>query len=334
MALPTATVTEQYPPRGLVVNADGSTTGTRVFNVDYPADTLHACTEAEKDEIDSHVLTQTGVDRWDSYPGIASLLATTAAVANRGSLFQWTATYTYSDRFDGSQATTAAEINGDEDGFEIPESPSPSAGDRATEAEARPYQIRSIKRTVQEVLQFDAETGHELTNSAGDKYDPPPMTERTYLGYEVTWYRYPANLRWAAPPVNPPLGRPDYLDTVNDAAFKVFGRTHSAGTLRVSDVSVSLQWDKGDGGALTPVCELRAEVLHKPGGWKRVILDAGLRELNGDGQPLKPILDSAGQPVTDPFPLNGSGAKLTAGGALNYIECAEYPERNLIELFQ
>lgn len=335
MPLPTPTVQEQYDQRTLGIAADGSDVGKRVFLVKY-AD-FGGASAAEVDEIDTHVLASVGINRWDAYPGRPLVLAQSVDVSNAGDQFRWWASYGYSSKAEASngQGATAAELQAD--GLDTATSgaaSSPAGGDRAIEAESRPFQIRSIKRTVSEPLEYDGITGNRLTNTAGDPFDPPPMVERSYLGYEVTWYKYPANLRWAAPLTTPPFGRPDYIDSVNNVAFKVFKRTHPARTLRVADVSFALQWDKGPGGLMVPVVELKAELLSKPGGWKRSILNAGRRELTAAGEPLRPILDATGQPVADPYPLNAVGAKLTVGNPLVYVDCYEYTERNLIELFQ
>jgi len=339
MPLPTPSVNEQYDRRASEVNADGSITATRVFRVEYP-EAFDACTNAEKDEVDTHVLASVSIARWSAYPGKPAVLAQTAGVSNGGSQRIWFATYGYSDKFDGVTAdggAAAAQVNGAADGLEVASSGAasgPAGGDMTVNAESRPMTIRTIKRTVQEPLEYDQDTGYRITNTAGDPFDPPPMVEKTLGGYEVVWYVTAADLRWATPGSPPPYGRPDYEDTLNDAVFKIFGREHAIGSLRVAKVEVSQVWDKGGSGTIEPIHELRAELLHKPGGWKRNILNAGLREKNSSAEPLRPILDSAGQPVSEPYPLNSSGAKLAAGAALVYVTAWEYPKKNLIELFQ
>ena len=332
MPLPTPTVTEQYDRRELTDEEDGTVSGARVWTIEYPdPDGWTGVTAGELAAIDSHARSFVPVARFSPHPGEPTALARSMSLSNAGGIHLWTAAVRYSSRFD-AEAAQAAELQTDGlDTATAGAASSPAGGDGGQEAEARPYTVRSIKRTEQVPLEFDAITGRRVTNTAGDPFDPPPMTEKTFLGYEITFYRYPANLRWADT-VSAPFGRPQYQDTLNNAAFKIFKRTHAARELRVSDVSFALSWDKGAGGALTPVVEVKVELLHKPGGWKRDLLSRGYQAFIGGGI-KRQLLDAAGQPVTEPQPLDENGYRLAAGGALVYVRTWEYPERNLRELF-
>lgn len=334
MPLPTPSVTEQYDRRELTDEEDGSVSGVRVWSIEYPdPDGWTGFSSTDLEGIDAHARSFVPVPRFAPHPGEPTALARSMTLTNAGGIHLWTAAVRYSSRFEAS-AAQAAELTAD--GFNTATSgaaSSPAGGDGSQEADVRPFQIRSIKRTVQEVLEFDAITGRRFTNTARDPFDPPLMTERTYLGYEITFYRSPSKLHWAAPAVNPPFGRPDYLDSINKTAIKVFGRLHGARTLRVADVSTSLLWDKGEGGALLPVHEVKVELLHKPGGWKRSVLNQGYRAYVG-GNNIQPILDAAGQPVSTPRPLDQNGYVLPVNEALVYVECWEYDEREVRELFR
>jgi hypothetical protein len=324
----TGVATEQYDAREHSYAEDGSLTGTRAWSVDL---NLSAATGPELADVDTAAAAIVPVARYDVYPGRPGLLARTFSVKNDGATHSWVVTVGYSSRFETVEAK-ASDLAAD--GFDNSTS-GPGAGDMSQNAEDRPFTIRSVKRTRNRVLEFDAITEGRVENTAGDPFDPPPEWEETLLGYQISWRVAPANLRWTA--VTPPLGRPDYLDTVNSAAFRIWGRTHAARTLRVADVTASMVWDRVSVSSVSTLqlaFELSVELLHKPGGWKRELLNRGRREFIDADEPLRWILDAAGQPVADPVPLHATGRRLLPGEALNYITAWEYPEKNLVELFQ
>lgn len=58
-------------------------------------------------------------------------------------------------------------------------------------------------------------------------------------------------------------------------------------------------------------------LVYKPDRWDVEIVDKGFSELNA-GQ-LRDILDKNKQPITEPWPLNGAGVALPAGGTLVFL---------------
>lgn len=328
MPLPTPTYIEQYDSRELSTDEAGNLVGQREWKVNY--NDLSGATNADMDTIESHIYSTIGVNRFDSFPGAPLCLAQSARVYNDGAKHLWRARYGYSSRFDNSAgAGSANTATLGTDGFELPGSPTPAGFDKGTEAEARPFQVKCITRKYTAVLEHDAQTGARVENAAGDPFDPPATVEKSRLGYQITFFRYLANLRWAGA-----NNRPDFRDHVNDAEFKIFGRPHPIGTLLVSDVQMSLIWDKGAGGLLVPVFQIDVELLEKPDLWQAHLLNAGRRENpGGGGIPLKPITDFSGQPVADPHPLTTGGYKLLPGGTLNYRDFWMYPKKNIRLLF-
>lgn len=328
----TGSATEQWDERGHAYAEDGTLTGTRVWSVRLD---LNAPTPTEMNTLDALALALVPVNRYDPYPGYAACLLRSFSIKNDGGSTLWKVTANYTTKHDGSAA--AAERDGT-DGFKesSTNSNSPSFGDASKPADTRPYTIKTTTRNKSKPLEKDAISGARLLNAAGDPFDPSPETEETALGYQITWFVSPSNLRWASPVTTPPFARPDYRDTINSAAFKIFGRTHPARTLRVANVTTSMQWDKLEvSGAqvLQLVYEISVELQHKIGGWKREVLNAGRREVPTFGAPPRWILDAAGQPVADPVPLHASGRRLNPGEPLNYVTAWEYPEVPLIGLF-
>lgn len=139
----------------------------------------------------------------------------------------------------------------------------------------------------------DPETGRGFTNSAGDPVDG--LEEETSLA--VLRYTNEFN-------PNPALHRIWYwLNTCNSNVF--LGAEEY--TLRVTGFSAEFD-DK------SMLWKTAIELTYNPKSWVIKYYDAGFNELVSDGAGgynRKAILDTAGNPVSQPVPLNGMGGQAT-----------------------
>ena len=137
-----------------------------------------------------------------------------------------------------------------------------------------------------------------IVNSAGEAFDPP--LTRPSNDKRITITRNRANYTIAE--------FLDYKDRINSAVWEGL----AAGTVRyVGESAVTVQ--EGE----VSYWRVTHELLLRPDGWTRKILDQGFRETAGTDSDNKPkytvIKDTAGTPVSQPVLLNGSGKKLVSG---------------------
>lgn len=203
-------------------------------------------------------------------------------------------------------------------------SPSPEQSN-STPANQRPPTIKIGGRDVTKVLEKDAITGDRVLNTVGDPFDPLPEVQRTYDAITITFFRLPAALNWTT--------RRLFRDSINNAAYTVLGATYAANTLRCAAYDLDAVWETGETG-MQLFFQLTVQLLHDPDGWQPKILNTGRRLLHPAAPPvlaepvLVQIVDSAGQPVADPVPLDEDGTPVAPGGTYHYVEPAGYVPRN------
>lgn len=102
------------------------------------------------------------------------------------------------------------------------------------------------------------------------------------------------------------------VDTVNANDFSINYRGKSykvkAEQAWLYDLNTSSQYENG-----IQYESVRLMLKLRKDGWRRLILDQGLKELNNGDTPARAILDANGNPVMTPALLNGKGAKLPTG---------------------
>lgn len=130
--------------------------------------------------------------------------------------------------------------------------------------------------------------GHGAQNSAGDPVDGLEedcgMVKLTYTNTQVL------------NPVFSELQR--YTNRCNDGAFL------GGGDYTVRMVGWNAEYDQKNN-----VWAVSVEFLYNPDGWQIQYFDAGYNEIIGSDR--RAILDKAGNPVSKPVPLNGSGQAQT-----------------------
>ena len=91
-------------------------------------------------------------------------------------------------------------------------------------------------------------------------------------------------------------------------------QTFAVRTLKLESAPIELSWSNN-----APLWKLNFKFLYNPNTFDTKVVDAGFTQLNPtSGQPNVPIFDGNGHPVTQPYPLNGSGAPLASGGTVQY----------------
>lgn len=130
--------------------------------------------------------------------------------------------------------------------------------------------------------------GHGAQNSAGDPVDgleeDCAMVKLTYTNTQV---------------INPNfLELARYTNRCNDGTFL------GGGDYTVRMMGYSAEYDQKNN-----VWSVSVEFLYNPEGWQVKYFDAGYNEIVGGNR--RAILDKAGNPVSKPVPLNGSGQAQT-----------------------
>jgi hypothetical protein len=141
---------------------------------------------------------------------------------------------------------------------------------------------------------FVDRNGNPITNSAGDYFDPPLTIDDSRPTLRIVR--------------NEPSYDPGYAtkwkDCLNTGPFFGFNPGYVKMSTPLGDLDYS------------PVCGYYYIVTYQfeinPNGWKKNILDQGLRQIVSGKQ--QKIVDDKGEDVTSPALLNGKGAKLATGG--------------------
>lgn len=209
--------------------------------------------------------------------------------------------------------------------------PDPKQNTQKTPAQDRPPVITITRKEVTKPLEFDladptADPPVRVLNTVGDPFDPGYEVFRSHHIITIKFFRLPAQLDWAT--------RSLFMDSINQAAFKVFGRTYAAHELRCTEYSPETVWESGASGSQL-FFQLTVQLEYDPDGWDAAILNTGRRKIVGsEGDPDNPlrkqaIVDAAGQPVADPVPLSEDGRSvIPPGGPYHYVVATGYLEKD------
>lgn len=156
----------------------------------------------------------------------------------------------------------------------------------------------------------DADHGKTATNSAGDPVDG---LEEDYSLVKLTY----TNTQVANPNFFELLG---HVNACNDVDF-LGGAPYS---VRVTGISAEYNQKEG-------IWSVSVEFMYKPDGWQIEFFDAGFNEII-DGKRTA-ILDTRGNPVSKPVPLNGAGNANPIGNEPYTRYLYPYPKTNLTQMF-
>jgi hypothetical protein len=109
---------------------------------------------------------------------------------------------------------------------------------------------------------------------------------------------------------------------------------NNTGFLGAPAYTVCCQGWSGEFDEKTQKWNIAIEFLYNPKGWYVEYIDAGFNEVVGGER--KAILDTKGNPVSTPVPLDGNGAALTAGygdGSLITLDLYPYEAKELGNIF-
>ena len=176
------------------------------------------------------------------------------------------------------------------------------ADDPPDPAETDPFTITPRMERIELPMEVDLD-GNPVRNSAGQKFDTPPMLELYYPVFTIGRTEYS----------NPCRRMVDFTNRVNGAPFWGF----APGQVCMKSVmpSTSVTWG-------TPAWNVQYEIainIYFPflDLWQLEILDAGLQKINTSTNgfeatftPLIAILDDQGKEITQPVPLDGNGQRL------------------------
>jgi hypothetical protein len=156
--------------------------------------------------------------------------------------------------------------------------------------------------------------GNKVTNSAGDYFDPPITMDDTRPLLKVT--RNEATY-------NPAMAK-TWKDTINSLTWNGFDPY----TVKVGEITGDLQYNPECGFYFEVTYEFEIEVK----GWRKLILDQGLRALDSGTGKQYAILDEKGEEITSPVLLDGSGNKLANGASPVYLSFKVYTEADFTPL--
>tara|TARA_R100000808_G_scaffold7070_1_gene20810 strand:- start:23149 stop:24093 length:945 start_codon:yes stop_codon:yes gene_type:complete len=145
-----------------------------------------------------------------------------------------------------------------------------------------------------------------IVNSAGDGFDPPVQIEGS--DWQVVAKKNIATV---------PTWLMDYRDAINASGITIAGISFGSQELRISGMSIGEYTVENEIGYYP----FEITINQKSETWMRELLDQGtheIRVINANGQSTESrmrIVDKAGQHVTEPVRLDGSGQKLTPDNA-------------------
>jgi len=171
-----------------------------------------------------------------------------------------------------------------------------------------PVVITGDQSQFDKIVDYDLATGKVVTNSAGFKFDPPLTAKRhnATISFQKAILSFDTTIPAA------------WVDTVNTDTF--YGA--APGYAMCMGIPWQLAQWPGPTGSLTAYYtvtfnfEIKNPSEHS---WFPIIADQGFYQLNSGGTAVKQILDPLfGQPVTQPWPLDGSGHAQT-GPTFSYV---------------
>lgn len=157
-----------------------------------------------------------------------------------------------------------------------------------------PLRVTFGGERTERVCDFDKD-GTPIRNSTGDRFGDPVTVDDHISTLAITRNELVSTF-------DPGLAS-DFSDTINNATWNGFGaRMCKMGLITTSE-------EKFDSNAQVwyYTVSYPVSIGRKP--WTRDILDAGFNELDSYGANPKPIMN-AGQPISDPVPLDGAGHRL------------------------
>jgi hypothetical protein len=174
--------------------------------------------------------------------------------------------------------------------------------------EADPFTITPRMEKIELPMEVDLD-GNLVRNSAGQKFDTPPMLELFYPVFTVGRTEYG----------NPCRRMTDFTNRVNGTPF--WGQPPGKVLMKSIMPGTSVTWG-------APAWQVQYEIAINIyfdflDLWQLEILDMGMQERSDENgfehgfyntTPLKAILDKQGKEVTQPVPLDGKGKKLPEKG--------------------
>jgi len=290
------TAVEQWSDRGIATNDDGVVEMTRGW-------LISETNAAAADPREPAVLAAVPVNRYDSHPDNSLAIARNIDAKPTKAPKLWRATVRY------STAPFPAK-NGD-----VPSVINPATATRPTdaqnntaEAQLRFPEFTFGRKEIKEAAEADA-AGVPLVNAAGDPLEGIEV-DRSRLTIGIKFYSI--NLTTAH--------ILNYWNSINNAAWKGFG----ARTLKVTEFTYRSVYETLKNGStffLASMYEANVTLEYNPYTWRLRVLNAGKRQKRtvGGSTVVENIVDSAGQPVSEPVPLTALGAVLAPGGTPNYL---------------
>jgi hypothetical protein len=180
-----------------------------------------------------------------------------------------------------------------------------------TDPTAWPIKIRFTGQKYEKVLYAD-QAGNPIVNSAGDPFSDPVTVDDSRSLITIQRNELVSSFDFTLSET--------YRDTVNNAVWNGFDtKTVKCATIDTSDPT----YDSNNQVYYLEVVYL-FEINRDT--WVKKILDQGFSELDGSGNPK--AITNAGQPVSDPVPLDGSGHRLGSGGTPVYLSFDAYPDKD------
>lgn len=245
--------------------------------------------------------------------------------------FNWIAVVTYSSRI-WDDYLKALQSGGTGKSGNSPSSPSQNNNDASSPENPlnRPATIRTSPQPIKRVLDLDRSgglvgsfrTGIAVTNSAGDKFDPPVEVDESHTLITVT--RNEATLDIPYPRDSGGAFARGYEDTVNMDTFRLYVWSFIPGSIRVVGIETESVFEdpwsyfRVTYQFLTRRPRRSGQIVNaanSPGpeiqGWDIDLLDQGRRELVVASGSMQNNFDKYGLPAASDIPLDGAGRALS-----------------------
>lgn len=166
----------------------------------------------------------------------------------------------------------------------------------------RPARIRWNSAKYNKPCIYDTD-GNLILNSAGDPYDPPP---------EIDQSRWTATIQKNVAAV--PQVIIDYTDAINESPFTIQGVSVGPKVAKIMSIEISDSQFAQAGGDEIEYVTFTYALEFRPETWQLKLLDQGYRQKDPNDSTKRIAIKDDATPARDishPWPLNGSGAKLT-----------------------
>lgn len=177
------------------------------------------------------------------------------------------------------------------------------SGDPPAPSEGDPFTITPRMEKIEIPMEYDLD-GVPVRNSAGQKFDTPPMLDLHYPVFTISRTEY----------TNPCRRQIEFINRVNELEF--WGFVPGRVCLLNMSPSTSVSWG-------APSWQVQYDIGINPYNdidlWQTEILNAGFFEKYLDSESsgvvkIRAILDSQGKEISDPVPLDEHGQKLPDDG--------------------